>query len=78
MARQKFRSARLGGFSGTKAYIQYVEILKKRRNAVGRFFVTPSKLAPVFRRQNRIRAATHESSFSISTVAGGKAAFRLQ
>jgi putative protease len=38
MANQKFRPARLGGFSGPKAYIQYVEILKKRRNAVGRTF----------------------------------------
>jgi hypothetical protein len=38
MAKQKFRPARLGGFSGLKAYIQYVEILKKRRNAVGRTF----------------------------------------
>jgi hypothetical protein len=38
MAKQKFRPARLGGFSGTKAYIQYVEILKKRRNAAGRTF----------------------------------------
>jgi hypothetical protein len=38
MAKQKFRPTRLGGFSGTKAYIQYVEILKKRRNAVGRTF----------------------------------------
>jgi len=37
MAKQKFRPTRLGGFSGTKAYIQYVEILKKRRNA-GRTF----------------------------------------
>jgi hypothetical protein len=38
MAKQKFRPARLGGFSGAKAYIQYVEILKKRHNAVGRNF----------------------------------------
>jgi hypothetical protein len=38
MAKQKFRPTRLGGFSGTKAYIRYVEILKKRRNAVGRTF----------------------------------------
>jgi hypothetical protein len=38
MAKQKFRSTRLGDFSGTKAYIQYVEILKKSRNAVGRTF----------------------------------------
>jgi hypothetical protein len=38
MAKQKIRPTRLGGFSGSKAYIQYVEILKKRRNAVGRTF----------------------------------------
>ena len=38
MARQKFRSTRLGGFSGAKAYTRYVEVLKKRRNAVGRTF----------------------------------------
>jgi hypothetical protein len=38
MAKQKFRPARLGGFSGAKAYIQYVEILKKRRNAAERTF----------------------------------------
>jgi hypothetical protein len=38
MAKQKFRPTRLGGFSGAKAYIEYVEILKKRRNAVGRTF----------------------------------------
>jgi hypothetical protein len=37
MAKQKFRATRLGGFSGAKAYIRYVEILKKRRNA-GRTF----------------------------------------
>jgi hypothetical protein len=34
MARQKCRPTRLGG----KAYIRYVEVLKKRRNAVGRIF----------------------------------------
>jgi hypothetical protein len=33
MAKQKFRPPRLGGFSGAKAYIRYVEVLKKRRNA---------------------------------------------
>jgi hypothetical protein len=38
MAKQKFRPTRLGGFSGAKAYIVYVEVLKKRRNAVGRTF----------------------------------------
>jgi len=29
MAKQKFRPARLGGFSGAKTYIMYVEVLKK-------------------------------------------------
>jgi hypothetical protein len=38
MAKQKFRPTRLGGFSGAKAYIRYVEVLKKHRNAVGRTF----------------------------------------
>jgi hypothetical protein len=38
MAKQKFRPTRFGGFSGAKAYIEYVEILKKSRNAVGRTF----------------------------------------
>jgi hypothetical protein len=38
MAKQKFRPTRLGGFSRAKAYIRYVEVLKKRRNAVGRNF----------------------------------------
>jgi putative protease len=38
MAKQKFRPARPGGFSGAKAYISYVEVLKKRRNAAGRTF----------------------------------------
>jgi hypothetical protein len=38
MAKQKFRPAMPGGFSGAKAYIRYVEVLEKRRNAVGRTF----------------------------------------
>jgi hypothetical protein len=37
-AKQKFRPARPGGFSGAKAYIRYVEVLKKSCNAVGRTF----------------------------------------
>jgi hypothetical protein len=37
------RPTRLGGFSGTKAYIQYVEIPKIRRNAAGGLFATPSR-----------------------------------
>jgi hypothetical protein len=35
MAKQKFHPTRLGVFSGAKAYIGYVEVLKKRHNAVG-------------------------------------------
>jgi len=38
MGKQKFRSTRLGGFSGVKAYMSYVKILKNRRNAVERTF----------------------------------------
>lgn len=37
MAKQKFRPTRPGGFSGAKAYIWF-EVLKRRRNAVGRTF----------------------------------------
>ena len=44
MAKQKFRPTRPGGFSGAKAYIWYVEVLKKRRNAVGRTFCDAIKL----------------------------------
>jgi putative protease len=38
MAKQNFRPTRRGDFSGMKAYTWYVEILKKRRNTVGRTF----------------------------------------
>jgi hypothetical protein len=38
MAKQKFRSTRLSGFSGVKAYRLYVEVLKNHCNAVGRTF----------------------------------------
>ncbi|OEU74832.1 MAG: hypothetical protein BA864_10400 [Desulfuromonadales bacterium C00003093] len=38
MAKQKFRPTRRSGFSGVKAYIWYVEVLKKRCNAIGRTF----------------------------------------
>jgi hypothetical protein len=44
MAKQKFRPARLGGFSGAKAYIRYVEVLKKHRNAAGRTFCDAIKM----------------------------------
>jgi hypothetical protein len=45
MAKQKFCPTRLGGFSGAKAYIRYVEVLKKRRNAVGRTFCESIKIS---------------------------------
>jgi len=38
MAKQKFRPTRRSGFSGVKAYIMYVEVLKNRCNTVGRTF----------------------------------------
>lgn len=38
MAKQKICPTRLGDFSGVKRYMQYVKVLKKRYNAVGRFF----------------------------------------
>ena len=38
LAKQKFRPTRLSGFSGVKTYTVYVEILKKRCNAIGRTF----------------------------------------
>jgi hypothetical protein len=38
MAKQKFRSTRLSGFSGVKAYRLYVEVLKNHCNAVERTF----------------------------------------
>lgn len=36
---QKIRPPRLGVFSGVKADVEYVEILKKRHNTVGRIFL---------------------------------------
>jgi putative protease len=44
MAKQKFRATRRSGFSGVKAYIGYVEVLKKRCNAVGRTFCDAIKI----------------------------------
>jgi hypothetical protein len=44
MAKQKFHPTRLGVFSGAKAYIGYVEVLKKRHNAVGWTFCDAIKL----------------------------------
>jgi len=38
MAKQKFRPTRPDGFSGAKAYISYVKVLKNHRNAVGQNF----------------------------------------
>ncbi|MCD4689128.1 MAG: hypothetical protein K8R55_07325 [Desulfuromonadaceae bacterium] len=55
MAKQKFRPARRRGFSGVKAYMEYVEVLKKHCNAVGRTLYhamqhnTPIDLQPVLR-----------------------------
>ena len=41
MAKQKFRPTRLGVFSGTKAYISYVEVLKNIITQPGGLFATP-------------------------------------
>jgi hypothetical protein len=53
MAKQNFRPTRFGGFSEAKAYIRFVEVLKKRRNAAGRAFCDAIKYsqteAPAFR-----------------------------
>ncbi len=49
MAKQKLRPARPGGFSGAKAYIRHVEVLKKRRNAVGRNFCDAISIAVMIR-----------------------------
>jgi len=38
LAKQKFRPTRRSGFSGAKAYLWYVEILKNYCNAGGRTF----------------------------------------
>jgi len=56
MAKQKFRPTRLGGFSGAKAYIWYVEVLKKRRNAVGRTFCDAIKSLKSWMPDSVIRA----------------------
>jgi hypothetical protein len=53
MAKQKFRPTRLGGFSGAKAYIVYVEVLKKRRNAGGRTFCDAIKDGQIVNRRKR-------------------------
>ena len=44
MAKQKFRPPRRSGFSGTKAYIKYVKILKNYRNTGGRTFCDAIKI----------------------------------
>ena len=49
MAKQKFRPTRAGGFSGAKAYTWYVEVLKKRRNAVGWIFCDAIKCDDLLR-----------------------------
>jgi len=45
MAKQKFRPTGPGGFSGVKAYIGYVKILKKHRNAKDGLFAMSSSLS---------------------------------
>jgi hypothetical protein len=55
MAKQKFHPTRLGGFSGTKAYSVYVEVLKKRRNAVGRTFCDAIKFGKNSNRWQEVR-----------------------
>jgi hypothetical protein len=44
MAKQKSCPTRLSGFSGVKAYMLYVEVLKNHCNAVGRIFCDAIKL----------------------------------
>jgi hypothetical protein len=44
MAKQKFRPTRPGGFSGAKAYIRYVEVLKTTVTPQGGLFATPSTI----------------------------------
>ncbi|HMB16822.1 MAG TPA: hypothetical protein VKN62_10940, partial [Pelovirga sp.] len=44
MAKQKFCPPRPGGFSGAQAYMSYVKVLKKRRNAGGRTFCDAIKV----------------------------------
>ena len=47
MAKQKFRPTRPSVFSGVKAYIGYVEVLKKAITPWGVLFATPSCLQPI-------------------------------
>jgi len=54
MATQKFCPTRFGGFSGRKAYIEYVKGLKNRRNAKGDVFATPSGFIVKSRRFHKI------------------------
>jgi hypothetical protein len=44
MAKQKYRPTRPGGFSGAKAYIWHVEVLKKAVTPWGGLFATPSSI----------------------------------
>ena len=46
MAKQKFCPTRIGGFSGAKACIGYVKVLKNRPSAVGRIFCDVINLNP--------------------------------
>jgi len=72
MAQQKFRPARLGVFSGAKAYIEYVEVHKKRRNAGGRTFCDTI----IFYNNGLMRATSWSAvnpNFSISALPGALA-----
>jgi hypothetical protein len=76
MAKQKFRPTRLGVFSGAKAYIQYVEVLKKCRNAGGRTFCDAIKINRSWRYRinsfyNNINGRHSESVFIIATHTPG-------
>jgi hypothetical protein len=53
MAKQKIHPTRLGVFSGAKAYIWYVKVLKKRHNAVGWTFCDAIKVFNLI--QNRVQ-----------------------
>jgi hypothetical protein len=60
VAKQKFRPTRLGVFSGAKAYIEYVEVLKKCRNAVGRTFCDAIKFRSAVHLAQRVLTLSQE------------------
>jgi hypothetical protein len=74
MAKQKFRPTRLGGFPGAKAYIRYVEVLKKRRNAVGRTFCDAITIdgTPASVVSNRYTNVLKNDYFLVFLVEGGR------